>query len=140
MLIGEYIHSIDTKKRLALPAKWRQELGKSIVITRGLEGCITMYTIAEWEKVSAMFSNSPFATADARGFARYFLSAATEVDVDAAGRILIPEVLKKFAGIGAKVVFAGVHNRVEIWDEQRWEVYKVGIEKDASLMAEKLGA
>lgn len=139
MLIGEYTHTIDTKKRLSLPSKWRQELGKTVVITRGLEGCVTMYTLTEWEKVSAMFSNSPFANADARGFARYFLSAATEVDVDAAGRILVPDVLRKFAELDTKVVFAGVHNRVEIWDEKRWDAYKVDIERDAATMAEKLG-
>ena len=138
MLIGEYIHTIDVKSRVALPAKWRQELGKTVVVTRGLEGCLTIYTLGEWETVSAMFTNSPFASADERGFARYMLSAATEVDVDTAGRVLIPEVLKNFAKLGEKVVFAGIHNRVEVWDEERWREYSARIETSAAEMAEKI--
>lgn len=138
MLIGEYTHTIDIKNRVSLPAKWRQELGKSVVITRGLEGCLTVYTLAEWEKVSAMFTNSPFASADERGFARYMLSAAAEVDVDSAGRVLIPDVLKTFARFDKTVVLAGVHNRVEVWDEARWRDYSSSIENNAAEMAEKI--
>ncbi|OGG59125.1 cell division/cell wall cluster transcriptional repressor MraZ [Candidatus Kaiserbacteria bacterium RIFCSPHIGHO2_02_FULL_50_50] len=138
MLIGEYSHTIDIKNRVSLPAKWRQELGKSVVITRGLEGCLTVYTLAEWEKVSAMFTNSPFASADERGFARYMLSAAAEVDVDSAGRVLVPDVLKTFAKFDKTVVLAGVHNRVEVWDEAHWRDYSAGIETNAAEMAEKI--
>lgn len=140
MLIGEYTHTIDVKNRVSLPAKWRQELGKSVVITRGLEGCLTVYTLGEWQKVSAMFTNSPFASADERGFARFMLSAATEVDVDSAGRVLIPEVLKMSAQLSEKVVCAGIHNRVELWDEVRWREYSARIEQEAAEMAEKITA
>lgn len=138
MLIGEYTHTIDSKNRVSLPAKWRQELGKSVVITRGLEGCLTVYTLGEWERVSAMFTNSPFASADERGFARYMLSAAAEVDVDSAGRVLVPDVLKTFAKFDKNVVLAGVHNRVEVWDEARWRDYSNSIESNAAEMAEKI--
>ncbi len=138
MLIGEYTHTIDSKNRVSLPAKWRQELGKSVVITRGLEGCLTVYTLGEWEKVSAMFTNSPFASADERGFARYMLSAAAEVDVDSAGRVLVPDVLKTFAKFDKNVVLAGVHNRVEVWDEAHWRDYSNSIESNAAEMAEKI--
>lgn len=138
MLIGEYIHALDVKNRIALPAKWRHELGKTVVITRGLEGCLTIYTRSEWDQVSASFTNSPFASSDERGFARYMLSAAAEIDVDSAGRVLIPEVLKIFAKLKERVVFAGVHNRVEMWDENRWREYSASIETHAAEMAEKV--
>lgn len=138
MLIGEYIHALDVKNRIALPAKWRHELGKTVVITRGLEGCLTIYTRSEWDQVSASFTSSPFASSDERGFARYMLSAAAEIDVDSAGRVLIPEVLKIFAKLKERVVFAGVHNRVEMWDESRWRAYSASIETHAAEMAEKV--
>lgn len=139
MLIGEYTHSLDPKKRLSLPMKFRKELGRKAVITRGLDSCLFMYGAKQWERIAAKLQQLSIAQADTRGFNRFMLSGAVEVDVDGAGRILIPDFLKSFAGLGSKVVLAGVGERVEIWDEAVWEEYKRRIEKQADSMAEKLG-
>lgn len=139
MLIGEYTHSIDAKKRLSLPAKWRKELGKKIVVTRGLDNCLFIYPMREWEKITEKIGELPFGQADTRGFNRFFLSGAVEVEVDSVGRLLVPDFLKDFAHLRTKVVFTGVHNRVEMWDEKRWTDYKRKIEGQADALAEKLG-
>ncbi len=139
MLIGEYTHSLDPKKRLSLPSKFRNELGKKVVVTRGLDNCLFVYPLKEWQRITEKISELPLGQADTRGFNRFFLSGAVEVDIDSVGRILVPDFLKDFAGLNAKVVLAGVHSRVEIWDEQVWIEYKKRIEKQADALAEKLG-
>lgn len=139
MLIGEYTHSLDTKKRLSLPKKFRTELGKKVVVTRGLDNCLFMYPMPAWKEVAKRLQELSFTQADTRGFNRFMLSGAQEVDVDSVGRILVPDFLKDFAGLKGKVVLAGVSDRVEIWDEKAWIEYKKHIEKQADQMAEKLG-
>lgn len=139
MLIGEYTHSIDAKKRLSLPSKWRKELGKKLIVTRGLDNCLFLYPQKEWERITDKISQLPFGQADTRGFNRFFLSGAVEVEVDGVGRILVPDFLKDFAKLSSKVVFAGIHTRAEIWDEKKWLEYKRTIEKQADALAEKLG-
>lgn len=139
MLIGEYTHNIDAKKRLSLPSKWREELGKKLVVTRGLDNCLFVYPLKEWEKITLKIGQLPLGQADTRGFNRFFLSGAVEVEVDTVGRILVPDFLKEFAGLSAKVVLAGIHDRVEMWDENRWITYKQKIESQADEFAEKLG-
>lgn len=139
MLIGEYTHALDPKKRLSLPMKFRKELTRRVVITRGLDSCLFMYGAKQWERIVEKLQQLSIAQADTRGFNRFMLSGAVEVDVDGAGRILVPDFLKSFAGLGSKVVLAGVGERVEIWDEAAWEEYKRRIEKQADAMAEKLG-
>src|SRR3989344_2509787 len=113
MLIGEYTHSLDTKKRLSLPKKFRTELGKKVVVTRGLDNCLFMYPMQAWRKTAKRLEELSFAQADTRGFNRFMLSGAVEVNVDSVGRILVPDFLKEFAGLKSKVVFAGVNDRVE---------------------------
>ncbi len=140
MLIGEYVHTLDPKKRLSLPSRWRSELGKSIVVTRGLDNCLFVYPIQAWQAVIEKMSALPFGAADTRGLNRFFLSGAVEVEVDKAGRILVPDFLKEFAKLNQKVVLAGIHDRVEIWDEKRWNDYKKKIEEQADDLAEKLGS
>lgn len=139
MLLGEYVHLLDSKKRLSLPSKFRQELGRKVVVTQGLDNCLFLYSLPEWEKISERLGNLSFAQADTRGFNRFMLSGAVETDVDNAGRILIPDFLKEFSGLVSKIVIAGIHNRVEIWDEKTWRTYKRRIERQADQMAEKLG-
>ena len=139
MLIGEFSHILDSKKRLSLPAKFRRELGKKAVITRGLDACLFVYPIKEWERVAENLANLPTGQASTRNFVRIFLSGAAEVDFDALGRILIPDYLKEYAGLKEKVVIAGVYRRLEIWDGERWENYKTEIEKQTDMLAEKLG-
>jgi MraZ protein len=140
MLIGEYKHTLDPKKRLSMPSKWRMELGKTLIVTRGLDNCLFVYPLPEWQKITDKISELPLGTADTRSFNRFFLSGAVEVEVDSVGRILVPDFLKEFAHLDSKVVLAGIHNRVEIWDEKQWTEYKSQIELQADSLAEKLGA
>jgi MraZ protein len=139
MLIGEYTHSIDDKNRISLPAKFRKEVGKKVVLTHGLDNCLFLYSFSEWEKISEKLASLSMGQADTRGFNRFILAGATEVEIDGAGRILIPEYLKKFAQIDETVVFTGVHNRIELWNESRWVEYKKKIETEADKLAQKLG-
>ena len=139
MLIGEYRHTLDPKKRLSLPSKWRKELGSELVITRGLDNCLFVYPLKEWEKITEKIGELPLGQADTRSFNRFFLSGATEVEVDSVGRILVPDFLKEFGKLESSVVLAGIYNRIEIWDEKRWETYKSSIEQQADALAEKLG-
>ncbi len=139
MLIGEYKHSLDPKKRVAIPAKFRKEIGERAVITRGLDQCLFIYTMQEWEKVAEKLSGLPTGSSDTRNFVRLFLSGASDVEIDALGRILIPDNLKQYAGLKEKVVIVGVYRRVEIWNEENWENYKQRIEKQTDMLAEKLG-
>ncbi len=139
MLIGEYNHTLDPKKRLSMPSKWRKELGKKLVLTRGLDNCLFVYPLREWQKITEKIGQLPLGQADTRSFNRFFLSGAVEVEVDSVGRILVPDFLKEFAKLDAKVVLAGIHDRVEIWDEKKWTEYKHKIEAQADQLAEKLG-
>ena len=139
MLLGEHIHIIDDKKRLSLPAKFRKELGKKVVITNGLDKCLFVYTETQWKKIAEKLSDLPVGQADTRSFNRFFLGGAVEAEVDALGRILIPDFQKEFAGLANKVVIVGVHNRLEIWNDKAWVEYKSRIEKQADVVAEKLG-
>lgn len=138
MFLGEYNYSIDDKKRLAVPAKFRQKLGKQAVITRGLDNCLFLYSLKEWGILAEKLSKLPISQSDARGFARIMLAGAMEVSLDSLGRILIPDYLKQYASLQKKVVIAGLYNRVEIWDEQKWNFYKDKTEKEAGNIAERL--
>lgn len=139
MLIGEYLHTLDSKKRLSLPAKFRKEVGRKVVITRGLDSCLFMYPLKDWQKIAEKLATLPVGQADTRGMSRFILSGACEVEVDGAGRILLPEYLKEFADLKSRVVLAGVSDRIEIWNEKTWEEYKRRIEKGADQMAQTLG-
>lgn len=139
MLIGEYLHTIDEKKRLAIPSKLRRELGAKAVITRGLDNCLFVFPSKEWQKLAEKLSNLPIGQKDNRGFSRMMLSGASEVDLDGLGRVLIPDYLKNYAQLKKNVVIAGVYNRLEIWDETRWNTFKNQSEKDVDNMAERLG-
>jgi MraZ protein len=138
MFIGEYTYSIDDKKRLAIPTKFRQLLGKKAVITRGLDQCLFLYPMKEWNNLAKKLSKLPLAQADARGFARLMLTGAMEVSLDNLGRILVPDYLKNYAVLAKKVVIAGVYNRVEIWDENKWQDYKGKTENAVGDIAERL--
>jgi len=140
MLIGEYTHTLDPKKRLSLPSKWRAKLGKKLVVTRGLDNCLFVYPLSAWQVITAKIASLPLGAADTRSFNRFFLSGAVEVEVDKNGRILVPDFLKDFAKLQSKVVLAGIHDRIEIWDETKWNDYKLKIEEQADDLAEKLGA
>jgi MraZ protein len=139
MFIGEYEHTLDEKKRVSLPKQFRAGLGKKIVMTRGLDNCLFVYSEKSWEKMANKLQSLSFTRADTRGFNRFILSGAALVEPDSAGRILIPDHQKEFAGLGKTVVFAGVSDRVEVWNIERWKNYKAKIEAQADAMSEKLG-
>jgi len=139
MLIGQYEHTIDIKKRLALPAKFRGELGDKIIITRGIEGCLAVYTEVEWKIMSDKLGALTISQAEARSFTRMILAGAMEVSLDKLGRILVPDYLKEYAGLKKDVVICGLSNRLEIWDAEKWETYKKAAEKGVDEIVSKLG-
>ena len=139
MFIGEYIHSVDDKKRLSVPAKFRKDLGKKAVITLGLNKCLSLYPTKEWKAFAEKLSKLSMGKSEDRGFSRAMLSGAFEVEIDSIGRILIPEALKSYATLKEKVVLTGVYDRVELWDEESWKIYKAQMVAEADRMAEQLG-
>jgi MraZ protein len=143
MLIGEYTHTIDEKNRVSLPAKFRKELGKTVIITPGLEQCLFIFTQKQWVKVAKRLTDSDaemsFLKKDQRSFNRYMFGRAAEVGVDTIGRILIPEFLKERIGLAENAVIVGVEDRVEVWSENAWTQQKAEVEKQAEDLAEKLG-
>jgi len=139
MLIGEYRHVLDSKKRLSLPSKFRKALGKKIVVTHGLDNCLFLYPLKEWERVAGKLRELSMGQADTRGFNRFMLAGAIDVEIDSMGRILVPDFLKEFANLKQKVVLIGVNDRLELWNDKAWDIYKKRIEKQADALAEKLG-
>ena len=139
MFLGEYLHTFDSKNRISLPAKFRKDLGRVVVVTRGLDHCLSVYSRKEWEREAAKYAARTGGTAADRGLARLFLAGSYEAEVDGAGRMLIPENLKHYAKLRSKAVVAGVADRVEIWEESAWKKYTAAIERDAERFAEASG-
>ncbi|MBI2048115.1 MAG: division/cell wall cluster transcriptional repressor MraZ [Parcubacteria group bacterium] len=139
MLIGEYKHIIDTKKRLSLPAKFRKELGKNIVITKGLDTCLFIYSPKNFQRFLERLKELSVGKSDTRRFNRFVLGGAVDSQIDSLGRILVPDFLKEFAELKNTVVLIGVNDRVEIWDENNWNEYRTQSEKEADILAERLG-
>ena len=121
--MGEYHHNIDDKARIVLPSKFREELTSSFVITRGLEGCLFIYSKEEWDKLVSKLKTLPFTKKDARAFLRFFLSGATEVTLDKQGRVAIPAPLASYASLIKECVVIGVNDRIEIWASQKFNEY-----------------
>lgn len=138
MLIGEYNHNLDIKGRLAIPVKFREKLGGGAIITRGLDNCLFVFSTKEWEILVSKLINLPLSQANSRAFVRLMLSGARDVEFDNQGRILIPDYLRQYAGLKKNVVIAGLYNRIEIWDEERWKEYKQKTESRTEEIAEKL--
>lgn len=138
MYIGEYTYSIDAKRRMAVPAKFRKELSTGAVITRGIDNCLALYAVKAWEVMAEKLQNLTSARGEARGLARILLSGATDVGFDKLGRILIPDHLTKYARLKKNVVIIGLGNRIEIWDRKAWDDYKVKTEAQVGSMAERL--
>jgi MraZ protein len=139
MLIGQYEHTIDNKKRLALPARFRGELGDKVIVTKGVENCLVVYTEKEFMIMSEKLSNLTISQPEARSFTRTMLAGAMEVSLDKLGRILVPDYLKKYAGLNKNVVICGLSNRLEIWDAQSWADWTKEAEKGVSDIVSKLG-
>ncbi|MBE5938778.1 MAG: division/cell wall cluster transcriptional repressor MraZ [Lachnospiraceae bacterium] len=120
MFMGEYNHSIDAKGRVIVPAKFRETLGETFVVSQGLDGCLFVFPNEEWKQFEEKLKTLPMSDRQARKFVRFFLAGATEVETDKQGRVLLPSVLREFAGLNKDVVMVGVGSRAEIWDKNRW--------------------
>jgi MraZ protein len=138
MFIGEYSHNLDEKGRLSVPKKFRSDLSKGAVVTRGLDSCLFLYTRKEWQTLAEKLAALPFAQANARAFARLMLAGAMDVEVDKQGRVMIPEYLRKYAGIAKETVVAGLYNRLELWDASKWNAYKQRTEAESNAIAEQM--
>lgn len=139
MFIGEYQHSIDEKGRIALPTKFRSALAEGAVVTRGLDDCLFVYPMKEWQELATKLANLPISQKNTRAFARLMLAGAMDVTLDRQGRIVVPDYLRRYAQMQKKVVIAGLYNRLELWDEAAWEKYRAGTEKSSGDIAEALG-
>ena len=138
MFMGEYQHSVDAKGRLIVPAKFREALGETFVVTRGLDNCLFGYPMNEWRKLEEKLKGLPMTKKDTRAFARFFFSGATEVEIDKQGRINIPSTLMQHAHLVKECVVLGVSNRIEIWAKDAWETYFSESEQSFNEIAENM--
>ena len=138
MFMGEYQHTLDDKGRMIIPVKFREDLGSSFVMTRGLDKCLFVYPRFEWESLEAKLKKLPMTRADARSFVRFFFSGATECELDKQGRILIPATLREYATLDRDCVVLGVSNRVEIWSDSVWKQYSSEAAGSFEEISEKL--
>jgi MraZ protein len=136
MFIGEHSHTIDTKGRLSIPAKYRRELAEGVIVTRGLDRCLWLYPKREWDKIAKRLSELPISQKKSRAFARLMLAGAWDVRLDTQGRVLIPEYLRTYAGIMRQVAVAGLYSRLEVWDEDSWHKYRQRTEAASEEIAE----
>ena len=139
MFIGEYNGTIDDKARISIPAKFRSSLKSKVVVTRGLDNSLVLYTLDEWKKLAEKLASLPISTANTRAFSRLMLAGAMDCDIDKQGRIVLPGYLKEYAKIGKKLIYAGMYSRIEIWSEELWTKYKTQTEKNSNAIAEQLG-
>jgi len=142
MWYGEYLHTLDDKDRFILPARFREKIKtlkkKKLHITRGLEGCLALYTDVAWQDIEGKLESLPFTKQQSRTFNRLFFSGASEIDIDSQGRISLPEYLKKFAQIKREIIIIGVVNRIEVWDKDHWNRFYEDNRKRFEEMAENL--
>ena len=142
MFYGEYEHAIDRKGRLIIPAKFRQAFKdhdvKSLFLTRGLDGCLFVFTESEWRVAESRFKQIPFTKGEGRKFNRLFFSGATEITVDRLGRLLVPKSLKEFAHIKQDVVIVGVSNRIELWAKEQWQAFYQNSQQSFEEVAERV--
>lgn len=140
MFIGEYHYLIDDKARVAVPVKFRPSLIKGAVVTRGIDACLFLYSKKEWDVLAHKLAQLPLSQSKTRAFSRLMLAGAMDVELDKQGRIILPDYLRKYAGINRKVVIAGLYNRLEVWDEVKWEEYKTKSEEESPDIAEALSS
>lgn len=138
MLIGEYEHSIDTKGRIMMPSKLKEDIGDKFVITKGLDGCLFVYSITEWTNFENKLRSFPLTNKDARALMRFFLAGAMECEIDKQGRFLIAGNLREFAMLEKEVVIIGVLNKIEIWSKDKWQKYSEEENNNADEIAEKM--
>lgn len=140
MFIGEYSHTVDDKGRLSVPVKYRASLSDGVIVTRGLDHCLFIYPRKEWEVLAQKLASLPLSQKQSRAFARLMLAGAWDAQLDGQGRIMVPEYLRTYAGIGKHVTVAGLYNRIEIWDEDAWQEYRARTEAQSDEIAEAMGS
>lgn len=138
MFMGEYHHSLDEKGRIIIPKNYREELGESFIVTRGLENCLFVYAMPEWNKIVEKLKKLPFTKKDARNFTRFFLSGAMVVELDKQGRINITSPLAEYASLQKECIIVGVNDRIEIWSKDKWENFFYENQDNLSDIAENL--
>ena len=138
MLMGEYSHSLDTKGRLIMPAKLRQDIGDKFILTKGLDGCLFAFSQTEWNNFEEKLKSLPLSDKNARNFVRFFLSGATECEIDKQGRFLLVNTLREYAEITKEVIIIGVGTRLEIWNKDKWKKYNSNENISADTIAENM--
>ena len=138
MLIGEYEHSLDAKGRLIMPSKLREDMGEKFIITKGLDGCLFGFSQNEWANFEEKLKTLPLTNKNARDFVRFFLSGATECEIDKQGRFLIVGNLREYASMDKEVVIIGVGTRIEIWNRDKWKAYNSDENISADTIAENM--
>ena len=138
MFYGEFQHTLDAKGRIIVPSKFRDGLGFEFIVTKGLENCLFAYSMNEWREIEAKIKQLPFTDKDVRAFTRFFFAGAAACELDKQGRIVIPQNLRSYASLEKDVVVAGISNRVEIWDRQKWDEYNSSDFMNDDSVAEKM--
>jgi len=138
LFYGEYLHSLDAKGRMIVPAKFREGLGEKFILTKGLDECLFAYSLEEWSNLEQKLKTLPFTDKDVRAFVRFFFAGANECELDKQGRILIPQNLRDYAKLEKELYVIGVSTRVEIWDKNKWEEYCRGDNMSPDKIAEKM--
>lgn len=135
MFCGEYEHSLDTKGRIIIPAKLRDSLGEQFMITKGLDGCLFVYSMEQWKEFEEKLQALPLNQKDSRAFARYFFSGAMDIEPDKQGRVIIPQNLREHAGLTKDIMIIGAGTRLEIWDKDTYEAYMANSQSPEELAA-----
>jgi len=140
MFFGEFGHTIDEKARLTIPSKYRDTLDHGLVITRGLDRCLYIFPLEEWEQLSVKIRQLPMTDLDSRAFVRFLFSGASDCIPDRQGRVVIPANLRAYAGLNDNVIVAGSHNHLEVWDSEAYQTLNAKIESDPQGLAQRINA
>jgi MraZ protein len=138
MFLGEYVHSIDDKNRLAIPARFRQELSEGLYVTKGVDRCLYVLTPDGWGRLADRVAALPSMQANVRQIQRHFFAGAVHVVPDKLGRIVLPQNLRDYAQLDGEVVVAGVHSRIEVWSQQAWDAEQSRVDEDTASLAEQM--
>ena len=130
MLIGEYEHSLDAKGRIIMPSKFREDIGEKFVVTKGLDGCLFVFSCTEWKKFEEKLATLPISNKDARSFTRFFFAGAIDCELDKQGRFLVSSNLREFAGFEKDVIIVGMNSRIEIWSKEKWQNMESNLDAD----------
>jgi len=140
MFLGEFTHTLDDKGRLTIPSKFREQLEHGLVVTRGLDGCLFLFTHQDWNELTKILSERlPFTQKSARDLARFFFSGAVDTSSDRQGRVLLPSFLREYANLESEVVIIGANSRIELWNPERWQASLSDVESNAEMIAEQFG-